>query len=439
MNYIDTEEEQIPTPNKTKGNPVIDKYFGGILEKDFKVTYIIVTERGEENNLINKLILKIFDSIELQTVPEILDKNNFRVHWNNSEIRVKIKYEYSDNNNLIWEIQFEGKFLIIENFRTEFLKSLMSDQRFKKKYCVQDEISDEISVVAYPMVRNLENGLRDYLLRFFTKKFGSKWWETSKTPQLETKIKERERTFSGMLDMQLYSIDFIDLTELIDGKAKLDPHKLLEAIDILAGFTENEEKFKKKHQSIRNDLLGNWKKFFEQHITVSNFVAIWKDLYQIRCEVAHNTFMNLKSFVKLVDYHIIISKQLSELIEELRIVKSEEYRVLEEILNINIKFSVEDIKSLLDYSIIHLTPKNFSKDTLCISEFNELLDSIRLELAIIGTFTESPEYQLNLGDDEDYPKDYAQLDSISKALFFESISELTKKALQIGIENNKIV
>jgi len=438
-NLIDT-EPIIETPNKKSDNDVVlESYFKELLDKEFKVTYLIISDAEHKNNFINKIINKIFEAIELDEYPHIKNKNNFSVSWNSLEIKVKISSELSENNNLLWEIIFQAKFVTLEELRTRFLAAIVKDNRFKKKYCIQDEISDEICIVSYPIIRKLENNLRDYLLRFFTKKFGYQWWDKSKTPQLEGKVKERaKRTFGDMLDLQLYSIDFIDLTELLDGKAKVENRDIIEGLTILSNIREDNVKFERKIENLKNKLYGNWEKFFEAHITIGNFLKVWKDLYHIRCEIAHNSFMNLTRFIRLIDCYSQIDGELNKLIDELRIVKPIEHEILEEILSLPIFLSRKDIESIMEYNTIYFTPQNFSKESLSVVEFDLLFSSVKRDLEIIGEYQES-DYQFNISEEVEEPDDSTELTSISKTVYFPFIPEEVKNALKIGMKNKKFL
>ncbi|GEM_PF-3785675 len=438
MELIDT-ENLISTPNKINEDEIIiEKYFKPFLQRNLKVSYILVSEEDKANNFINKIINTVLTSIDIEQYPPISNKNNFVVPLPTSELKVKISCELAENKDTLWEVVFEGNFIVLEDFRTRFLSSILDDKKnvFKKKYCVQDEVSDLICNIAYPMVRELENNLRDYLLRFFTKKFGNKWWDIGKSPQLEGKVKDRERTFNGLLDMQLYSIDFIDLIELLDGKARVENSEIIEAFNFLSVNRENEEKFDRKIENLKSKLKGNWEKFFEEKITVSNFIKMWEDLYSIRCDIAHNCFLNLKKFTRLINCYNEVKGQLSKLIDELRIVKTIEYEILEKILSINIFFSKEDIESLIEYGSFHLAPQNFSKESLSVSEFDTLLNEIKDEFLVFGEY-ELSEYQFNLDNEEKLPAIDVQIESITRTIFFNSIPADIKHILQLGINDNK--
>ncbi|WP_242277099.1 HEPN domain-containing protein [Bacillus cereus group sp. BfR-BA-01446] len=441
MNMVLVEaEESISTPNKKSHKDImLEDYFKTVLEKNFKVSYLIIAGEKVEGNFINKIINSILDAVELDEYPSIKNKNHFSVCWESNEIIVKINNQSSENNNSLWEIVFEGRFATLEEFRTRFLSTLVNRKFIKQKHCLYDEISDEICTVAYPILRELENMLRNYLLRFFTKKFGLKWWDINKTPQLDGKVKERgERTFGSLLDLQLYSIDFIDLTELLDGKVRIENHEVVEAIEFLSNVREDIDKFDRKVEGLNNKLLGNWKKFFEEHITIGNFIAMWKDLYQIRCDVAHNSFMNLTKFTRLVDCYHQIKIQIDRLIEDIKIVKSIEYEILEKILGLSIIISKTDVDTLLKYGSIPLSPQNFSKETLSTSEFDSLFNAVKDELKIFGEYEEE-EYQFNLDNEDDTPMPNTQLTSIIKTLVFSSISDEVTNALHVGLKNKKFL
>ncbi|RNB87213.1 hypothetical protein EDM56_16175 [Brevibacillus fluminis] len=431
----------VSTPNKkTASDEIFETYFSYTDSKKYCVSYLLIIETSKETkNTLDKLILQIHNAmsdLDEITYQRITNKNKFSIQTESTELTVKINSEESEKENeLLWEVSFEGDFKFLESFREKFLTSIKDI--CEKKYCLQDEISDEICVVAYPKVRQLENILREYLLRFFSKKFGSKWWKENSNKQLETKLKDRSgRAFNGILDMELFSIDFIDLTQLLDAKSQMEGHELIEALDNIVRSREDVEKFNQKIERVRNRYLGNWKKFFESHIKIDNFLKTWKDLYEIRCEVAHNALINLSRFSRLIILHTEIRVQLNKLIDDLRVIKTDEYALLDRILSLEINFSKEDIKSIIDRGILHITPQNFNEEALPVEIFNELILKSKEDLKLIGEYNSS---EIQLNTDEDTLIAEEPISSVSISIHYSEVTNLVKGALMIGLGNNKFL
>lgn len=426
----------VSAPNKkSTSEEIFDKYFAHTFSKKYTVSYLLIS-KDSENNLIDKLILQIQYALsELGDISFGIINNKYMFDVNIGSINLEVQINskiYKNNDEILWEVKFTGDFRFLESFRTQFLVSINS--LFIKKHCIYDEISDAICLVAYPQVRELENILREYLLRFFSNNLGSNWWKENANNQLESKIKSRSsRAFQGMLDMELYSIDFIDLTELLDAKSQMDTPDLLQALDNIVSVRENEEKFNVKIQKIKNKYLSNWKKFFEKDIKIENFLKTWKDLYDIRCEVAHNALINLDRFSKLVSLHNDIKFQLGKLIDDLRIIKTAENNLLNAILDFKITFSKNDIFCILNSQVLHITPQNFSEETMTIKEFKDRIQESKEELNLLGEFNSS-EIQLNR-DDEEFNENES-INSISISIHYKFFAESAKGALNLGLNNN---
>jgi len=194
----------------------------------------------------------------------------------------------SGGNGFFLELQ--GEFKEIEPRRLILLNYLHS-QGFELKYVLKDEVSERIACELYPLLYQVENALRGYIISFMVTKLGSKWWEITATSEQSGKVKNRtnnEQDFSPYFDNRAYLIDFGDLGKIIyqqsagfktaDDLVKqiLDVDETPEAIKLLKGR-----------------LQSNYQRFFKETFKDKSFQEKWENLEKLRNKVAHNNLFTL--------------------------------------------------------------------------------------------------------------------------------------------------
>lgn len=241
-------------------------------------------------------------------------------------LKIELKFQPVDTskalNDLIesaFIIKIVGKdFDTIEKFRYSILLHLKGRLKFSNIRILRDDVSTEISNKIYPLINKVENLLRRYLIKFFTQKIGVDWWNDTAPKPLKEKINSRkgnEKIFSQFVDTDVTLIDFDDLGELIYKQTsgfntqeniinKIMETSSLEALD-----------------SLKQELQGNYTKYFKVAFQDNQFDKKWKTLFEIRNKVAHNNLFvsdDLKNAEQLANDLSKIVNEAESKIEEFK-------------------------------------------------------------------------------------------------------------------------
>lgn len=209
--------------------------------------------------------------------------------------------------------------------------------RFEHIRILTDDISTEISNKIYPLINELENILRRYLAKFFTQKVGLDWWKQAVPDKVIEKTKMRqdnENVFSKIVETDMTLIDFNDLGEIIY-KHKLGFNKPENLTDKILSINSVEEL-----QKLKQDLDGNYNRFFKQHFKDFSFDSKWKQLFQLRNKVAHNNLFIKPDLENAQNLH----KEIKDIILKAED-KIDDFR-----------FSVEEQEAMIKTSSSNITP-----------------------------------------------------------------------------------
>ena len=241
-------------------------------------------------------------------------------------LKIELKFQAVDTSKALNDL-IESAFIIkikgedfesIERFRYLFLLHLKARLKFSNIRILRDDISTEISNMIYPLINNVENLLRRYVIKFFTQKIGVEWWSiTAPRPLIEKTNfrKNNEKVFSQFVDTDVTLIDFDDLGELIYKQS--------------TGFNTQENIINKimetssveELDSLKQELQGNYTKYFKVAFQDNQFDKKWKKLFDIRNKVAHNNLFvwdDLKIAQQLVEELSLIIDDAESKIEEFR-------------------------------------------------------------------------------------------------------------------------
>ncbi|KKM12198.1 hypothetical protein SY88_04980 [Clostridiales bacterium PH28_bin88] len=375
-----------------------DKYFSSVKDNSYVISYLFIEDKSKPALSIDTIVLKTIEAMITEDCQydwnhKLDDKYSYILTNEKTAIKVRVNTDTNEEKETIWEMTFESDFFTLEKYRTAILSILRTV--FAQRYCLLDQVSFEICKRAYPFINELENLLREYLLRFFIKKLGSNWWRHNSTETLRQKSKAHgaTRSFNGLLDMEIYNIDFVDLRELITGNFPTMSHSdILQALEIIEQSKEYPEKVVQKIETLKGNFLGNWEKFFEKHILIDDFRTKWQRLYDIRCMISHNSLVTLKNFMDLIQLYEnikpafiqiikeMVTAQLSTLEKETVITEEEMQNRLRRFLNIQIRFSKNDIEEIITNGFVTVTSNNFSGEIQNLNEFKEKISSIHQEL-----------------------------------------------------------
>jgi Apea-like HEPN len=182
-------------------------------------------------------------------------------------------------------IHIEGKdFDALESFRIRLLRHLKTTLGFTHLRILTDDISTFIANRLYPEINKVESLLRRYLTKFFIQRVGINWWEATATRLMIEKVKmrgERKDDFSELIAEDVALVDFDDLGELIYKQTSgfNQPEKIITKILSLQNLDEL--------RHFKNELQGNYTKYFKDFFQDKHFEPRWKELLKIRNKVAH--------------------------------------------------------------------------------------------------------------------------------------------------------
>lgn len=186
-------------------------------------------------------------------------------------------------------IRAKGAYSEIEPFRIPVVKYL-KDQKFDFVYILTDQASEQIACKLYPLLYQVENLLRHYVIKFMVTRLGPSWWDVTATSELSQKVRNRknnEPVFGDNVDNKAYLIDFGDLGKMIYAHSsgfmsKEDIVKKLLEVD------ETPEAIKK----FKEQLQSNYQKFFKETFKDKGFQEKWEKLEKLRNKIAHNSLFN---------------------------------------------------------------------------------------------------------------------------------------------------
>lgn len=216
--------------------------------------------------------------------------------------------EDAENSYIRFFLSASGQYDELEPFRLRLLDFLKS-QSFLHTYVIKDGISKKIACEIYPLINDLENSLRGYLIRFFIEKLGINWWDKTADAEMKQKVSQRknnEKDFSNYIDNKAYLIDFGELGKIIYSLSSgyVSKDDILKKIDALE---ESPEALK----TLKQELQSNYSKFFKSNFKENKFQQKWESIEKIRHKVAHNNLFtkndlteaksNYKQIIKIIN------------------------------------------------------------------------------------------------------------------------------------------
>lgn len=274
-------------------------------------------------------------------------------------LEIKLKVQKVDTSKALSDYLIESAFMInvksknyknLEAFRKSILIHLRKKLGFTNIRILTDDISTQLSLDIYPLVNQVENLLRRYLVKFFIQKVGLSWWEVTAPKSVIDKVKMRgnnEKVFSNLVDTDVTLIDFDDLGELIYKQTSgfNRPERIIEKV-MNTNSTEELE-------NLKIELQGNYTKYFKTAFQDNQFEKKWKQLFEVRNKVAHNNL-----FIR-DDYNL--TKQLCEDLS--KIIWDAETKIDE------FSFSVEEKEALRNASIELMQEEAFEKEDRDLNDF----------------------------------------------------------------------
>ncbi|MEQ9941772.1 hypothetical protein ABRP58_06950 [Pectobacterium aroidearum] len=153
-----------------------------------------------------------------------------------------------------------------------------------------NDLDSYYSKKAYPIIKDIENLMRQVLTKLLITKIGISWEIDSVPAEMKgkiNKIKGRE-----VKTNYLSGLDFIDLTHFIFVKYSNHNNEII--------FSEIEKPIEEIDiEKLKNMIpKSNWERYLNNHMkfTEEDILIKWARLYELRCAVAHNTGFAKKDF-----------------------------------------------------------------------------------------------------------------------------------------------
>lgn len=257
-----------------------------------KIEYILMQEASStfcnDENSISKLLG--FDN-EI----EFADAEKFKFNDFNFKITAKkIKSDDIKKNYFTVELSTndaESDLLAesITRLNRKLIKIFENVFKETPKILIND-LDSYYSKKAYPIIKEIENLMRQVLTKLLITKVGISWEIESVPAEMKgkiSKIKGRE-----VKTNYLSGLDFIDLTHFIFEKYSNHNNEVI--------FSEIDKPIEEIDINKLKNMTpkSNWERYLNNHIqfTEDDILIKWAKLYELRCAVAHNTGFAKKDF-----------------------------------------------------------------------------------------------------------------------------------------------
>lgn len=219
---------------------------------------------------------------------------------------------------------------------------------------LRDDVSLFYLERAFPIISKIENLMRKLITYFMLTNVGKEWLSEASPKNVNQVIdKSKRKDYVNVL----HSIDFIDLGDLLfKGYSTKDSSQLLEKIkrsQQLNDFTlDNLKEF---------SLMSNWERYFSKFVNCADaYLKVrWEELYELRCEVAHNGLLNRIKFERIEQ----LSKEITPYLE----------RAIENLDKIQI--ATEDVEQLAE-SVVSSVNESYSLFINIYRQFQTALENV---------------------------------------------------------------
>lgn len=222
------------------------------------------------------------------------------------EVAVQINCSIVDSSNeIVFTIGIDledgfDQFRTLSIMREEFDKML---KRVHPESCqlilTRDDVASSFGKKAYPLIQEVENGMRDVISRFLLTKVGSSYFRTYNHKDIvNKKVKE---SISNRVYDPVYNLDFIDIISLLTKKfATINEHGVERTLK--CKIKSSDEKIKILEDYVKK---SNYERFFSEIIgeNEKKIVDAWKELYSYRNSVAHNRGLTRSQYRNVTIFH----------------------------------------------------------------------------------------------------------------------------------------
>lgn len=266
-----------------------------------------------------------------------------------------IRVKYFDGGKAGWGVQVDFCCSDVEKseyYRFYIASVLKSAFQAKDVYLTRDGVSMVYACELYPRLNEIENRLRNYLVRFFLPLIGEEWLTETTTPDVYNKIKSRmmqtHRKWYQLVNLDLSYMDFRELGELITKKStgNTDVSELMIQILDLKSMDDVQE--------LKKLIESNYSKYFKETFQEHRFHRMWNELINLRHKVAHNGFLKQENVTSLTKLEDAFNKMMVDAELKLRTLKAFKLKSESE-ESLEAEIAVESIQEANDYA--DLLPK----------------------------------------------------------------------------------
>jgi hypothetical protein len=278
--------------------------------ESFKLELLGILE-GEDDRL-EDIALRLTDPDRLYT-QKSTRKEGYAWIIDSPDERDLIRIEPFDGGKAGWGVISYVSCSDIE--RSEFLRFQIAEVlktgfHAKEVYLLRDDVSMKYALELYPRLNEIENRLRNYLIRFFLPLFGDDWLLETTSPETHNKISSRKfhshKKWHHLINLDLSYMDFRELGELITSNSAGNSD-ISELVGKIIDLNSMEEVAK-----LKNELESNYFRYFKETFQSHRFHKIWPELAALRHKVAHNGFLKLENVQKLDKLEDAFSKMMKE-------------------------------------------------------------------------------------------------------------------------------
>lgn len=279
--------------------------------ENIRVEYIILVET--KNAFCNSV--KAFNNL-LEVNDDIKIERNKIIKFKGLDISYEVQTgELNDKEQRFFHTKFTCKQVEKINEYSNFLRvvrDILVRVIGKQPVSLWDDVSFYYANKSYPLIHEIENLMRKLLTKFAVTKFDTNWTDKNIPEEVKTSVKNQSSNNDANY---LYQTDFIQLIHFLSGKIKTSDVK---------GLLENINKAKDISELNLDELksyipTNNWDKYFSDIVEFEweYFEKRWQKLYDLRCKVAHNNFLNKRDYEDICRLVDELKPKLQKAIDEM--------------------------------------------------------------------------------------------------------------------------
>ena len=297
-------------------------------QQEVKVEYIVIMSNQNDNSMG----IKQFESL-LHTSSNIKLKKD-KVEYKTATFGFNICQNKMPDTSSCFDLTFTST---TEESNIKLFKDLLKEVRGICNRFNGNKNSNIIELYnslgayycekAYRIIYELENLMRKLIYKFMIVNVGVNWHKTDVPKEVNDSIKKENKQSEESF---LHKLDFIQLSNLLFQKfSNNDIEVFFKSIKDKEGtecVTIDEiKKYQKK---------SNWQKYFAKNVEceAEQLESQWKDIYEIRCQVAHCRILTEEQFNKLTQLNEAVKQTIEsalKTIDTITIVKEEREQMIE--------------------------------------------------------------------------------------------------------------